>query len=1346
MKARQITGIVEDVSEASESEEEEPTHATYRVQVRQSPYLDMFYDHHTVRIVIDSGATGNMIRHSAVKRLGVRIQKSSQSASQADGTSPLTVLGEVRMDLTHDGLHHTFEGLVVENLDVEILGGTPFMESNDITIRPAKRQVILKDNTVSEYGSSRKSNMHHSIRRAHVLRAPAQTSTIWPGEYIEVDAPEDRDQTFAIEPSTATQLPTKSSMWPLPSLVTSVARRLRIPNLTTDPLVIKKNAHVCKVYPVFDPKEDEREASPSIGIVGVEQTHSPQDKVHSSSVSVDPDNIFPVELKHDFTTLLREYDEVFSPKFPGYNGKAGPFQAVVNMGPTQPPQRKGRLPQYARSRLVELQHKFDELEELGVFKKPEDIDINVEYLNPSFLINKPSGGTRLVTAFADVGRYSKPQPSLLPNVDSTLQQIGQWKYIICSDLSKAFYQIPLSRESMHYCGVATPFRGVRVYVRCAMGMPGSETALEELMCRVLGDLLQEGIVAKLADDLYCGADSVQHLLTNWRRVLDALRENGLRLSASKTIVGPKSTTILGWNWQLGTIEASSHRIATLTSCSKPTNVKSMRSFIGAYKILSRVLPQCSGYMKPLDEATAGLQSKDPIKWSEELCVAFREAQNALSTCKNIVLPKASDKLWIVTDGSVKMQGIGATLYVVRDERPRLAGFYSAKLRDRQVLWLPCEVEALAISSAVHHFSPFIVQSQHNTSILTDSKPCVQAFEKLCRGEFSASPRVTTFLSAVSRYQASVRHIKGIANVPSDHASRNPPECNDPKCQVCLFIAQTENSVVRQTSVQDVLSGKVRAPFTNRGSWASIQAECQDLRRTRAHLTQGTRPTKKLTNIRDIKRYLQVASIAKDGLLVVKRNVPLAPDRDCLIVPRFAIDGLLTALHLQLEHPSEHQLKSVVNRYMYALDMPKAVEHATKSCHLCASLQKSSKALIEQSTGDPPESLGILFAADVLRRERQLILVVREYVSSFTVTRIVESEKHEPLRDAIIMACVELCPLNGPPCVVRTDCAKGFQALCDDKLLQKHNIRIELGRTKNINKNPVADKAIWELEEEIVKMYPRAGPISSRDLAIITARLNTRIRSRGLSSREMWQQRDQFTNEQIPLKDRELISAQHKQRVDNHKYSETSKAGGRTPRPSAEVGIGDVVYLYSDGDKHRCRDRYIVVSTDGPWCNIKKFSGAQLRNASYRIKRTECYVVPSTISDLKDRRDEPAEEEDEELICHPAVPDAPQAASEMVRGPPLGAMPAAPVYAPPPREPPGILCEPPPELPGIPDEIAAPLEETCGNTTTHSVEDKCIKQSSELSDITEPTRSELEPVRRSSRAKHMPLWHKDYVDV
>lgn len=73
---------------------------------------------------------------------------------------------------------------------------------------------------------------------------------------------------------------------------------------------------------------------------------------------------------------------------------------------------------------TELQQKCDDLEAMGILRKPEDVDISVEYLNPSFLVKKPNGGHRLVTAFEDVGRYSKPQPSLMPDVDSTLRNIA----------------------------------------------------------------------------------------------------------------------------------------------------------------------------------------------------------------------------------------------------------------------------------------------------------------------------------------------------------------------------------------------------------------------------------------------------------------------------------------------------------------------------------------------------------------------------------------------------------------------------------------------------------------------------------------------------------------------------------------------------------------------------------------------------------------------------------------------------------------------------------------------------------------------------------------------------------
>lgn len=190
---------------------------------------------------------------------------------------------------------------------------------------------------------------------------------------------------------------------------------------------------------------------------------------------------------------------------------------------------------------------------------------------------------------------------------------------------------------MKYCGVVTPFQGVRVYARRAMGMPGSETALEELTCRVLGHLVQEGVVAKIADDLYCGGHTPEELLNNWERVLIALHKCSLNLSASKTIIAPKDAIILGWHWHLGTIQASPHRIATLASCQPPKTVTTLRSFIGSYKVLSRVIKNSSDLLAPLEDIIAGGNAKDIIAWNDELLAAFDKAQKALYTHKAITL-------------------------------------------------------------------------------------------------------------------------------------------------------------------------------------------------------------------------------------------------------------------------------------------------------------------------------------------------------------------------------------------------------------------------------------------------------------------------------------------------------------------------------------------------------------------------------------------------------------------------------------------------------------------------------------------------------------------------------------
>lgn len=110
---------------------------------------------------------------------------------------------------------------------------------------------------------------------------------------------------------------------------------------------------------------------------------------------------------------------------------------------------------------------------------------------------------------------------------------------------------------------------------------------------------------------------------------------------------------------------------------------------------------------------------------------------------------------------------------------------------------------------------------------------------------------------------------------------------------------------------------------------------------------------------DLKRYLRVTTLSKDGLLVVRWHAPLAASVDCIVVPRSVLDGLLTALHVTLDHPTYTQLKSVGQRYFYAMDS--AVQRVTNSCHQCAALKKAPVSMRDQTTGDPPEVVGSSFS-------------------------------------------------------------------------------------------------------------------------------------------------------------------------------------------------------------------------------------------------------------------------------------------------------------------------------------------------------------------------------------------------
>ena len=93
-------------------------------------------------------------------------------------------------------------------------------------------------------------------------------------------------------------------------------------------------------------------------------------------------------------------------------------------------------------------------------------------------------------------------------------------------------------------------------------------------------------------------------------------------------------------------------------------------------------------------------------------------------------------------------------------------------------------------------------------------------------------------------------------------------------------------------------------------------------------------------------------------------------------------------------------------------------------------------------------IGVSYAADVIKREHKLIIVVPEMVTSFTPAQVVDNERLESLRAALINLCVQLRPLDGPPS--GTDPPPGLRAIVDDEFLHKQRLTIEIGRVKKIS--------------------------------------------------------------------------------------------------------------------------------------------------------------------------------------------------------------------------------------------------------------------------------------------------------
>ena len=839
------------------------------------------------------------------------------------------------------------------------------------------------------------------------------------------------------------------------------------------------------------------------------------------------------------------------------------------------------------------------------------------------------GEYRLVTDFSSLNKHIRKYPGTSPTIQQAKESIAKAKYVTLMDLSNYFYQGGLSRNDSRFLGTTHPYKGVLLYCVEPQGLKNSSEHAYERIQRLFGDLVQSQKMTSMADGLYVLSDTQEEMVENLREVMSRIKLSGLTIKPSKLEVCPKATVLFGWRMNDNEWLPTSHTTSALGKAELPRTAKQLRGWLGAFKQFSQCVPKYSSLLSGLEKLHSGIQSKDPITWTDETKKLFEEAKQATSKVEAITTPRPSDRLHSYSDFSQEACAVGGRMILKREEDgkevTRLVGYYSAQLDAAKVRWNPCEGESLGCRLVLEHFASYIRQSDHVTIHHCDNRPTCQAWQRFRKGAYSTSSRISAFLTGLSALPVEIEYTPGKDLHTSDYFSRHPVKCDEARCQICVFNKDWTDigdncANIRSISVEEIMSGQASIPYHQRKVWKEMQDNCPVHVKLRNLIITGALPEKKKTNGPNTKlKYLhnlyqkQELKMEDDGMILVKsRKSPGSTESDswAFSVPHLLYPGLAQAIHIRLSHPSKSQLANVMGRYFYSPGYLRILDEISENCTSCQSLKILPKVLLK---GEPSEikQFASRFSADILERATQKVMVVREELTQMMFTELIPDQTSNTLRSSLIRLISPLVSEQGT--MVRTDGAQAFARLADEArdpsdVLHRAGISIDIGRVTNKNKNAQAEVAIKILEKEILRYDPALNQLSSNDLVLITKIANSRPNKSGLSPRELFLTRAWTNNAQIKVDDDDIAAGLQANRAKQNEHALNHQVKkGHVESEDTSFSKGDLVFLRENPAKHKVREMYTIVDIDENQLIVKKTEG-KFRSKSISIRKQEAIKV------------------------------------------------------------------------------------------------------------------------------------------
>ncbi|GFU77507.1 hypothetical protein TNCV_3498801 [Trichonephila clavipes] len=165
-----------------------------------------------------------------------------------------------------------------------------------------------------------------------------------------------------------------------------------------------------------------------------------------------------------------------------------------------------------------------------------------DYMSPMILVEIAGKEPRPCIDYRKLNGIIRTEYFPLPNIEERVEKVSAAKFITVFDLSKGYWQIPLSKTAQRYAAFCTSFGTYRP-LRMSFGLKNAPYFFSKLMAELLNGL--EDFVVPYLDDIAIFSDTWESHIKHMETVLQRIKRAKLTIKPSKCKFAQQNVKFFG---------------------------------------------------------------------------------------------------------------------------------------------------------------------------------------------------------------------------------------------------------------------------------------------------------------------------------------------------------------------------------------------------------------------------------------------------------------------------------------------------------------------------------------------------------------------------------------------------------------------------------------------------------------------------------------------------------------------------------------------------------------------------------------------------------------------------------